>query len=271
VLVRATGARDAANDPALAGILAQAQQYVIATRPAATGNATTLVFDMAALERDITAAGRSIWPSERPLLLIVLTGGPAAGAFETRRQVEGALDAAGNRRGQPIRVARPEVLNLPPIGDIPGDAAFAAAQRLGADAVIVGYGDSVPGGGPWRWDLHAAGVNETWSGTLEEGVHGAADIFARSAQAFAALPEVSLLVEIEGVSTLKDYARVAEIFTGTPGVRAVQLAEAAGTHVIYAVQTRGGADALQGGVALNPSLERIDPKSGGAIAFRFHP
>jgi hypothetical protein len=51
----------------------------------------------------------------------------------------------------------------------------------------------------------------------------------------------------------------------------VQLAEAAGTHVIYAVQTRGGADALQGGVALNPSLERIDPKSGGAIAFRFHP
>ena len=95
VLVRATGARDAANDPALAGVLAQAQQYVIATRPAATGSGTTLVFDAAALERDITAAGRSIWPSERPLLLIVLTGGPATGAFETRRQVEGALDAAG--------------------------------------------------------------------------------------------------------------------------------------------------------------------------------
>src|SRR3982750_2385861 len=75
VLVRATGARDAANDPALAGILANAPQYVIATRPAATGSATTLVFDAAALERDITAAGRALWPSERPLLLIVLTGG----------------------------------------------------------------------------------------------------------------------------------------------------------------------------------------------------
>ena len=55
VLVRATGARDAANDPALAGILANAQQYVIATRPASTGSATTLVFDAAALERDIGA------------------------------------------------------------------------------------------------------------------------------------------------------------------------------------------------------------------------
>ena len=131
VLVRATGARDAANDPALAGVLAQAQQYVIATRPAGELAArTTLVFDAAALERDITAAGRTIWPSERPLLLVVLTGGPAAGAFETRRQVEGALDAAGNRRGQPIRVARPEALGLPTTGDIPADAALAAAQRL---------------------------------------------------------------------------------------------------------------------------------------------
>jgi hypothetical protein len=67
VLVRATGARDAANDPALAGLLAQAQQYVIATRPAGTGTGTTLVFDAAALERDITAAGRAIWPDPPPV------------------------------------------------------------------------------------------------------------------------------------------------------------------------------------------------------------
>ncbi len=143
VLVRATGARDAANDPALASVLAQAQQYVLVTRPAVTGSATTVVFDAAALERDITAAGRSVWGSERPLVLIVLTGGPAAGVFETRRQVEGALDAVGNRRGQPIRVARPEALALPTTGDIPSDVAYAGAQRLGADAVMIGYGDAV--------------------------------------------------------------------------------------------------------------------------------
>src|SRR5919108_3755290 len=59
VLVRATGSRDAANDPALAHLLAQAQTYVIGTRPA-TGGAVTLFFDGAALERDITAAGRTV-------------------------------------------------------------------------------------------------------------------------------------------------------------------------------------------------------------------
>ena len=271
VLVRATGSRDAANDPALAGLLANAQQYVIATRPAASGNATTLVFDANALERDVTAAGRSIWPSERPLLLIVLTGGPATGAFETRRQVEGALDAASGRRGQPSRVARPEALTLPVVGDIPTDAALAAAQRLGADAVIIGYGDAVSTGGAWRWILAAQGINESWRGALDDSVNGAADIFARTAQSFAALPETSVLVEVEGVPGLKEYARVAEVLGAAGGVRGVHLAEAASNRATYAVLTRGGPDALLTALAANASFERIDPKAGGTIAFRFHP
>src|SRR5262245_45022025 len=181
VLVRATGARDAANDPALANILAQAQQYVLLTRPASTGNATTVVFDAAALERDIAAAGRNVWTSERQLLVIVLTGGPATGVFETRRQVEGTIDSVANRRGQPVRVARPEALGLPVSGDVPLEAALTGAQRLGGDAVLIGYGDAVPEGGPWRWVLTGPGVNESWTGTLEEGVHTSADVFARNA------------------------------------------------------------------------------------------
>jgi len=269
VLVRATGARDAANDPALANVLGQAEQYVIARRPATTGNATTLVFDAAALEREITAAGRAVWASERPLLLMVLTGGPATGAFETRRQVEGALDAVANRRGQPIRVARPEAQNLPVSGDIPADAALSAAQRLGADAVIVGYGDAVPSGGPWRWVLTAPGINESWNGSLEDGVNGSADLFARNAQAFAALPETTLLVEVEGVPSLKEYARVSDALGTAAGVRSAQLAEVANTRATFSVVIRGGADSLQ--ASLGASFERIDPKAGGTIAFRFHP
>src|SRR5262245_10064516 len=271
VLVRATGARDAANDPALANILANAQQYVIATRPAAAGSGTTLVFDAAALERDITAAGRAIWPSERPLVLVVLTGGPASGVFETRRQVEGALDAAGNRRGQPIRVARPEALNLPATGDIPLDAALVAAQRLGADAVMVGYGDAVTDGGPWRWNLSGAGVNESWSGSLDDAVNGAADLFARNAQAFAAMPEASILVSVDGVPTLRDYARVTDMLGAAGGVRSVLLAEVVGARTTFYVTTRGGADSLQTALAGIGSFERVDAVAGANLAFRYHP
>jgi hypothetical protein len=268
VLVRATGARDAANDPALAAILAQAQTYVIATRPAATGGGTTLVFDAAALERDIVAAGRTVWSSERPLLLIVLTGGPATGAFETRRQVEGALDAAGNRRGQPISAVRPEGVNLPTTGDIPVEAALAAAQRRGADGVLIGYGDAVPNGGVWRWTLNAAGISESWNGSLEEGVNGAADIFVRNAVMYAAQPELTILVEVEGVPTLKDYARAAEMLGEAGAVRSVQLAEVSGSRATFSVVTRGGGDALLASLGANTRFERVDPTAGGTIAFR---
>jgi hypothetical protein len=271
VLVRATGARDAANDPALAGVLAQAAQYVLGTRPGGNASTLTVMFDGAALERDITAAGRTIWPGERPLLLIVLTGGPAAGAFESRRQVENSLESAANRRGLPISVIRPIAGNLPPEGEIPGDQALAAAQRLRADAVLVGYGDAVPNGGPWRWALTGSGLNESWSGTLEEAAHAAADLFARNAVAYAAMPDVSLLVEVEGVPGLREYARVSEMLGGTAGVRSVQLAEAAGTRATFSVVTRGGVDSLQNALVANPRLERIDPRAGGTIAFRYRP
>ncbi len=268
VLVRATGARDAANDPALAGLLAKAQDYVLATRPAGTGSATTIVFDAAALERDIIAAGRVVWDSERPVLLIILTGGPASGVFETRRQVEGALDSAANRRGQPISVKRPEALSLPVEGDISTQDALAAAQRMRADGVLVGYGDAVPNGGTWRWSLNAAGVSETWNGTLEEGLHGAADVFARNAVAFAAQPEITVLVEVDGVPTLRDYARAAEILGQAPAVRSVQVAEATGQRIMFSVVTRGGGDALLGSLSTNARLERMDPTAGGTLAFR---
>lgn len=271
VLVRATGSRDAANDPALATVLAQAQQYVIATRPPASGSGNVLVFDAAALERDITAAGRTVWPADRPLLMVVLTGGPAASAFETRRQVEGSLDSIGNRRGQPVRVARPDAIGLPASGDIPADAALAAAQRLGADAVLVGYGDAVPNGGPWRWVLTGFNVNESWSGTLEEGVHASADIFARSAVAYASMPEITVFVEVEGVPGLREYARVSEIITAAGGVRSALLAEAAGSRAMFAVTTRSGVDSLQNALSSNARLERAEPRAGGTIAFNYRP
>jgi len=272
VLVRATGARDAANDPALAGVLAQASQYVIGTRPANTaGTVVTVLFDGGALERDITAAGRSIWPGERRLVLIVLTGGPASGAFEGRRQIEGTLNAAANRRGLPINTVRPEAVNLPSDGDIPPDAALAAAQAARADVALVGYGDAALNGGPWRWVLTGQGISESWSGPLDEGVQGAADILSRGAVAIAAMPDQSLLVEFEGVPSLKEYARVAETLNSVTGVRSAQLAEAAGPRATFAVVTRGGIDGLQNALLATAKFERIDPKAGGTIAFRYHP
>ena len=107
--------------------------------------------------------------------------------------------------------------------------------------------------------------------SLEEGVHGAADVFARNAVTYAAMPEIAILVEIEGVPTLKEYAQVAEMLGAAAGVRSVQLAEAAGSRATFTVVTRGGTDVLLAALAGNARLERVDPTAGGTIAFRYRP
>ena len=104
VLVRATGARDAANDPALAGVLAQAQTVRDCARArAARGSGTTLVFDAAALERDITRGGphrvaaanaRCCWSCSR-------AGPPRVRSKPVARSKARSMPP-GNRRGQPI-------------------------------------------------------------------------------------------------------------------------------------------------------------------------
>src|SRR5437762_1062583 len=127
-------------------------------------------------------------------------------------QTEASVQAQSALRQVLVRAtgAR-DAANDPALAGVLAQASHDVLGTLRADAVLVGYGDAVPNGGPWRWVLTGSGLNETWNGTLDDGVNGAADIFARNAVAFAAMPDQSLLVEIDGVPTLKEYARVSEI------------------------------------------------------------
>ena len=59
-LIRATGRRESAADPALAGLIAAAPRYVKTYTTGPRGEAQ-VVFDSAAVERAISDAGRSPW------------------------------------------------------------------------------------------------------------------------------------------------------------------------------------------------------------------
>jgi len=71
VLVRATGRRESAADPALANLISEAQNYVKGYSPPAHGQ-SQVIFDGVAVERAIVAAGRSVWDRNRPFTLVVL-------------------------------------------------------------------------------------------------------------------------------------------------------------------------------------------------------
>ncbi|HEY4873381.1 MAG TPA: DUF2066 domain-containing protein [Steroidobacteraceae bacterium] len=244
VLVRATGRSEAASDPALAAIVADAGHFMQTSRVGQDGS-THVVFDAAALTSAISAAGRSTWDSNRPFTLVVLSPpltGPAADG--ARRE----LDAAAEARGLPISL-------VPlPLADASGAelgraALLAAAQQLGGDAILIGRSDTNGSNGAWQWTLYTSFVSQNWSGGLTAGLNGAVDALARVQDVSEPQAEMAVQVEVDGVSTLADYAQVGRLLQGAPGVRSVDVAEASGTMVTFSVRVRGGSPVLDKALA----------------------
>jgi hypothetical protein len=244
VLVRATGRSEAAGDPALSALVADAAHFMQSSRTAQDG-ATHVVFDAAALASAITAAGRSIWDSNRPFTLIVLspplTGAAADGA---RRE----LDAAAEARGLPISLVPLPLVDAAG-NELGRDAVLRAAQQLGGDAVLIGRSDTGGANGAWQWTLYTGFVSENWSAGLTGGLNAAVDALARVQDVSEPQAETDVQVEIDGVAALADYAQVGRLLQGAPGVRSVNVAEASGTTVTFSVRVRGGSAALDRALA----------------------
>jgi Uncharacterized protein conserved in bacteria (DUF2066) len=244
VLVRATGRREAASDPALSALVADAAHYMKASRTEKDG-ATHVVFDAAGLASAITAAGRSTWDSNRPFTLIVLspplTGVPADAA---RRE----LDAAAEARGLPISLVPLALLDAAG-AELNREAILQAAQQLGGDAVLIGRSDTGGANGSWQWTLYTSFVSENWSAGLSGGLNGAVDALARVQDATLPLAEMAVLVAVEGLRGLTDYAQVGRLLQAAPGVRSVDVVEAAGSAVTFSVRVRGGSPALDKALA----------------------
>jgi hypothetical protein len=98
-LVRLTGTRAAASDPALEPLIDNARQYVQLERSTTSGQVQVL-FDEPALSAAIGAAGRGLWGADRPLLWIGLPLEDPATAATLRA----GLTAAAQERGLPIMI-----------------------------------------------------------------------------------------------------------------------------------------------------------------------
>src|SRR5205814_1574398 len=104
-LVRATGRRESADDPALASVVADATRYVKNYAVGPRGE-SQVVFDAAAVEQAITAAGRSIWDRERPFTLVVLIPPRNRAAEDAARADRGRQGAGRLRRDRAAAAER---------------------------------------------------------------------------------------------------------------------------------------------------------------------
>lgn len=264
-LVRATGRRESANDPAFATLISEAPNYVKAYAPGPRGE-SQVIFDSAAVERAIAAAGRSVWDRERPFTLVVLYPPPSRAAEDAARS---ELEQTAMTRGLPI-----SLVPLSPLdsagNDLGRDALMQMAQRYGGDAVLVGRGDAGTANGQWQWTLHTHFSSESWSGPLVAGIDGAVDSLASPQGASLAQTEASARVEIDGVTALADYATVQRMLESVPGVRHASVSGANGSSVSFEVLVRGGGDAINRALTGSAHLVRSDPSSG-RLLYQYRP
>ena len=263
VLVRATGRRESATDPALANLISEAQNYVKSYGPATRGQ-SQVIFDGAAVERAIVGAGRSVWDRNRPFTLVVLYPAPARAAEEA---VRAEVDRAAMERGLPVTL-----VPLSPVdatgNDLGREALMQMAQRYGGDAVLVGRGDV--NSANLQWTLHTNFSSESWSGPLASGINGAVDTMASVQGGSLAQTEATARVEIEGVTALADYANVERLLESIPGVRRANVSAASGNAVVFNVVARGGGDAISHALSGSTHLVRSDASSA-RLAYQYRP
>lgn len=268
-LVRVTGRRDADQDPALAPLVADARRFVQIFRPIAGGGGTQVTLDVAALERAVTGAGRSTWPRERPVALVVVTA-PPPGADPT--SVRRSLEDAASQRGLPVLLSSAQSAGLATgAGEVDAASALAAARRLGADVALIGQADAADAS-QWRWTYVGVAGSESFSGAVGAGIHGAVDRMAAATEAVMQQPEAAALVQVNGINTLRDYAQVSRLLAASPGVRGVSLLESGAGFAVYRVFARGGGDGLAAALASNSRLRpATDATASGRLAYQYAP
>ena len=265
-LVRATGRREAADDPGLAGVIADATRYVKSYGSGPRGE-PQVVFDGAAVEQAVSAAGRSLWSRERPFTLVVLYPPPGRADADAAR---GELERVATERGLPISV-------IPlPLADAGGnalgaDALLQSAQRYGGDQVLVGRADAAGlAPGQLQWTLYTRAETQSWPGPLAAGIDRTVDVLAPPPGAAGSDAQSVARVRIEGVTALGDYASVERLLQSIPGVRRADVAELDSTSVTFEVELRGGAAALERDLTASPRMARVAPGSP-RLVYRYQP
>jgi hypothetical protein len=264
-LVRATGRREAATDPALASLIADAPRYV---KTYATGprGESQVVFDGAAVEHAISAAGRSVWGRERPFTLVVLDPPrPRAAAESARAELERAAAA----RGLPISLI-PLTLSDNAGAPLSPEALLAAAQRYGGDQILIGHGEDAGPQAPLQWNLYTHALSATWTGPLANGIEHTVDLLVPQQGTSLAETDSDAFLQIDGVTSLNAYAEVQRLLQSVPGVRRANIAGADGNSVTFGITARGGAAGIERELNGSPRLVRTGG-TGDHVTYRYQP
>lgn len=165
----------------------------------------------------------------------------------------------------------PTASPAPPVGTPPAAAAQPGAAQSAPAATAA---PSQPGLAPaWQWRLYTDFTTQSWSGPLTVGIDDTVDALAPPLGAAAANATGQTEVEIQGVSSLADYANIELMLGAVPGVRAANIRQVSGDSVLFDLTVRGGGATIDRALSSSPSFTRVTPppQGGGALVYRYRP
>lgn len=268
VVVRVSGQRDA---PARLGAALNDPRKFVQRFGFTVDNVLQVGFDSVSVDKLLQDAGLPIWGRERPATLVLLNVVEPDGYAHwiTGDQPNAQKDVLGKvarQRGLPLKWP---AVDPQGVGQGVDDSrALQEAERYGANAALIGRVQ----GGAVRWTLVSSEGSSQTSGGLEEGVHLAADTFAR---VFAASGSSlgNVVVEVSGIGDLDAYAATLNYLEGMTLVRAVALEQVAGDTLRFKLAVRGDAATLRRAIALDSKLVSQDDMAaaptGERLTFRY--
>lgn len=189
-----------------------------------SGGQLEVGFDTAAIQSLLDQSGLPVWDRVRPVLLVVyplaLMGVP---------EVRAATESIAKERGLPVVWTALETSDQYSVTN--GVQIQALATQYHADSVLLARSSTSTSTSAdaaavateeWRWQLVFRGTSQEWKGTLDQGVHTAADQIGRY---YAVSPKQNSrqLIEISGINSVESYARVIQFFNDLLTVREVSI------------------------------------------------
>ncbi len=274
VLVRVTGRRSAATDPALSPLVSQARRYVQQFHATADGQ-VSVAFDGTALERWLAQNEQPFWGGERPLTFVWLAQetGPQTGTVVTRdgsSDLKSALEAQAAARG--IQLLWPTAADLQAnhidfaaLGSTPASTLAELAHHLGGEGVLVGRASNSTASANLRWTYVFQDHSNEFSGTLE-GVDRAADTYASLLATSGNSTPID--IEVAGIGDVKDYASVQTYLESLSFISHVGVEALHGDTVRFALLARGGTATLQRALSLRGPLVPLAADDTGLLRFQ---
>jgi hypothetical protein len=173
----------------------------------------------------------------------------------------------------PTTNGAPATSAAPPAGAPPSAAPPGAAQPT-----AVANPSAAPQGvaAAWQWKLYTDFSTQSWSGALTAGIDGTVDLLAPPAGATVANGAGETEVEIEGVSSLADYANIELMLGAVPGVSAANIRQVTGDSILFELTVRGGGATIDRALSSSPSFTRVAPATpagggSGLLVYRYQP